>query len=86
MGGEGPDQVEPCRVPLVEAERAHCRWPLWEHADPHRDVCGAPTAGTGPYCAAHRKVAYAGRASVPRSIQTALRDGQRLADKETVAS
>lgn len=41
-------------MPFEQAiSRNACKWPLWDHSQSIGDCCGAPRAGTGPYCEAH---------------------------------
>lgn len=39
-------------------DRGLCKWPLWATFGPEAKCCGAPRAGTGPYCEHHAHRAF----------------------------
>ena len=47
--------VQPTLKPLEALGAGECRWP---YGDAHVRFCGQPTLGPGPYCRAHRGLAY----------------------------
>lgn len=55
--GLGP--LPPGAAALVKLEATSCRWPMGEVAEDGFSFCGAPRS-RGSYCAAHRRMAYAG--------------------------
>lgn len=52
-----PKPVKTIGVELMECTNGHCKWPLWEDGDPHRQCCGRKTDNP-PYCADHAEQAY----------------------------
>ena len=46
------------RVTIVELKEAMCRWPLGDPTSPEFRYCGIQSAGAGPYCAHHGRMAY----------------------------
>ncbi len=46
------------RRTLLELTEATCRWPVGDPGSPEFFFCGGQTAGTGPYCSHHSRVAY----------------------------
>jgi GcrA cell cycle regulator len=46
------------RVTIVDLKEAMCKWPLGDPTSPDFRYCGSPTAGAGPYCQHHAKLAY----------------------------
>jgi GcrA cell cycle regulator len=62
------------RVTIVELKEAMCRWPLGDPTTPEFRYCGIQSAGAGPYCAYHGRMAY----------QPAL-DRRRERDRRAVA-
>jgi GcrA cell cycle regulator len=45
---------------LAALPRDGCHWPVGDPAQPGFGFCGRPMAGAGPYCDAHRRMAYRG--------------------------
>lgn len=48
----------PSSVTIAELTDATCRWPVDEPGSSGFRYCGAPVAGTAPYCSRHAKLAY----------------------------
>jgi len=46
------------RVSIVELKESMCRWPLGDPTSPEFRYCGSQSAGPGPYCMPHGKMAY----------------------------
>jgi GcrA cell cycle regulator len=46
------------RVTIVELKEAMCRWPLGDPTTPEFRYCGIQSAGPGPYCTHHGRMAY----------------------------
>ena len=49
-------------VAIVDLRSVHCRWPIECDGDDAVRYCGHDRVAPGPYCAAHRKLAYVPRA------------------------
>ena len=46
------------RVTIIELKDAMCRWPLGDPTTPEFRYCGTQSAGPGPYCSHHGRMAY----------------------------
>jgi len=46
------------RVTIVELKEAMCRWPLGDPTTAEFRYCGIQSAGAGPYCSHHGRMAY----------------------------
>ena len=46
------------RVTIVELKEAMCRWPLGDPTTAEFRYCGIQSAGPGPYCTHHGRMAY----------------------------
>ena len=58
------------RVTIVDLKEAMCRWPLGDPTTQEFRYCGIQSAGTGPYCSHHGRMAY-------QPVQDRRRDRER---------
>jgi GcrA cell cycle regulator len=65
------------RVTIVELKEAMCRWPLGDPTTTEFRYCGIQSAGTGPYCSHHGRMAY-------QPVQDRRRERER--DRRAMAS
>ena len=54
-------ELSPSAVHLLDATHEQCRWPLWDHDEEPKYVCGADAEPGCSYCRAHRRIAYVRR-------------------------
>jgi GcrA cell cycle regulator len=64
------------RVTIVELKEAMCRWPLGDPTTSEFRYCGIQSAGAGPYCTHHGRMAY-------QPVQDRRRERER--DRRAVA-
>lgn len=86
-----PKRAEPLRPPatmpdepglvrdLAALGQGDCRWPIGDPGSADFSFCGRVVATCGPYCAAHRRLAYAPRPAALRCISSVADRSKRLA-------
>lgn len=62
---------------LAALGQGDCRWPIGDPGSTDFSFCGRVVATCGPYCAAHRRLAYAPRPAGLRCISGAADRGSR---------
>jgi len=61
-GGPPPGREEPGLVrDLARLGRGQCRWPIGDPPSSDSSFCGRAATGRGPYCPAHRSLAFVSR-------------------------